>query len=35
VANRREWEDKGEFAVEVMKVKYGPQQEGDETCASG
>jgi hypothetical protein len=35
VANRREWEDKGEFAVEVMKVKYGPQQEGDEKCASG
>jgi class 3 adenylate cyclase len=35
VANRREWEDKGEFAVEVMKVKYGPQQEGDEKFASG
>ncbi len=30
MANRREWEAKGESAVEVMKVKYGPQQEGND-----
>jgi hypothetical protein len=29
LANRREWEAKGESAVEVMKVKHGLQQEGD------
>jgi hypothetical protein len=28
MANRREWEAKGESAVEIMKVKHGPQQEG-------
>jgi hypothetical protein len=30
MANRREWEAKGENAVEAMKVKYSPQQEGDD-----
>jgi class 3 adenylate cyclase len=28
MANRREWEAKGENAVEVMKVKHGPKVEG-------